>query len=736
MKFGKKLLEYADPSHLNHCIAYDVLTKAINVVVAAYDPQQENEPDIKEDMEAVDQAFGRSTQTLAKPGCQPPDSRFHTLLQHEMEKVNRFAALQLRTLLDTLNEAQRELARLDLDEPRSGTESHAAAAERLLDAAGMQLVALERFRRLNFTGFRKIAKKFDKKMREANAGRGSLASWFIPQLVRERFVATPLDPHLLALSWGYAGLRHRRRAKLESDPPAEASRAPGPSTTYWLTPSARMKALCMLVKRFDIALGPEASVVGDLGDAAAFVEQQRRLLLSMGSDGVARVPCQLSTDVSMLYYDAPGYPEYLARVRRSEAEGPAGFHYRRTLSESGPVGTPIDGLVERDGAASALDAHAFTTLEGLKSSDAFPMAAASADAEDSGSQALLEAAKAAAATQPSAGAAFAQEVATAASQAALAPVAAVGFSRVLLHGDSSGTRGVCVAIDEDVQFSRGPAGPAATAPSDAIDFPYCLLEVAGGSQEATSTWLAELRGHAILRKVAGFSIGAHAVAALHKEGLPELPHWYQQLSLTESSSPPEAWGLTLEWRAAVQETERGQEDAPRRPEPGPREAVGVKVAPAAEKPLGAFGGKPEPDSMEDKELRPKDFLASERTMLEWMHTAVALAFLGFGLWRYSLKKSTAASRADTLGLLDTSSSTKLALGIYSLLLLAIAVGFGWHAVLMHLKRLQALIKNNPSEPIFNARRGPVIFAVLLGLALAVNLVVQAVPLWRSLSASS
>merc|ERR1719362_258220 len=59
-------------------------------------------------MEALEKVFGQSTPMFA---CQPPDSRFHGLLQHELEKVNRFAALQFRTLLDTLREAQRPLLR-------------------------------------------------------------------------------------------------------------------------------------------------------------------------------------------------------------------------------------------------------------------------------------------------------------------------------------------------------------------------------------------------------------------------------------------------------------------------------------------------------------------------------------------------------------------------------------------------------------------------------------------------
>ena len=54
-------------------------------------------------------------------------------------------------------------------------------------------------------------------------------------------------------------------------------------------------------------------------------------------------------------------------------------------------------------------------------------------------------------------------------------------------------------------------------------------------------------------------------------------------------------------------------------------------------------------AVQEQSLEPKDFLASERTFLEWVSTTVMLAVMGIGLWRYSLSlgeaEPTAGGRA-------------------------------------------------------------------------------------------
>jgi len=733
MKFGKQLKQLADPTHLGHCIAYDTLKKAISVVVAADRPASEDAPSIRADMEALEKVFGQSTPMFP---CQPPDSRFHGLLQHELEKVNRFAALQFRTLLDTLREAQRPLLRCLAGGSAGNDELETGEAERLLDAAANQLMALEGFRVLNFTGFRKIAKKFDKRSKEAGTKKGNLAVWFIPQLLRQFFVATPLDIHLLALARGYAALRRHRNGSVVQPVPAGRVTGRARTATFWLTPSAKMRALCTLVKRFDVVLPPSSNVGSIAADAGsdtslALAEQQRALLLKIGPEGVAHQPCRLASESNRMYLDGPDFPEYLGRLLQEEPDAPKGFHVRWSPGAGGGE------LVEQDNAASALGPHAFMPVEALVVPEAFPVK----DCIGSHAGETVQAAAAslvAELTRPSSDtgkpqphatmaldqdgrdclAAFASEVLAAAERTQLGPVATVTSSRTLLRGDTPATLGVAIALDEDIQFSRGIAG---CDPNDIVDFPYCLLEATFDDAESSGGWLDELRSHAALRSVANFSIGAHAVAVLHKDKVPKLPHWHEHLSSVEAAAPPETWGLMLEWRAAA-----GQQDEL----PGASPCVTTVTPEVAVPPV--VETKERLDSWDDdEELAPKNLLATERTMLEWMHTVYAIALLGVGMWRFSLTNAADGVEPAAFGLLNIYSTASTALGCYSLALIIIALGFGWYAAMNHRWRLRALRQRRLTEQIFNSRLPPVLLATLMGIALAVHITVQLFPLWLS-----
>jgi len=517
-----------------------------------------------------------------------------------------------------------------------------------------------------------------------------------------------------------------------------------------------MRALCTLVKRFEIVVpagGTSMDMSGASGSAASVSEQMRRVLLSMAPDGPARVPCRLSAETSMVYYDGPGFPEYQKRVQLRDDEPPCGFRSRQTAA-GGRTSAPGQ-LVERDGAASALSQHAFTPLSLIKSPDAFPLQGLGslAPAGDPAQQ-LRDAADRVLAALPASGGlrsqtssdemmglgeescaellGFAREVKeTLAISAPLRPVAAVGSTRVLLQGDTTATSGISIAVDEDVQLSRELPDSAATAPGDAIDFPYCLLEITENGDEASPSGqcIEELRGFAALRKVAGFSIGTHAVASLHKDDVPELPHWYQHLDSVERTAPPEAWGLMLEWRQAVGETQGGE---------SPRKADAMKAAESlkgstakASKPpeILQYGGEPA-EKASVLPLEPKNYMASERTMLEWMHTVLALAFLGIGLWRVSMGWGTPLPIA--YGLLNGASTSSITLGAYALVLVAIAIVFAWYAFFSHIRRLNALQSGGKlTEGVFNRRTGPMIFSIAVGVALVGHMAVQVIPIWLS-----
>lgn len=720
MKFGKQIKRLAAPRHLNHYIAYDVLKKAINVVFEA----DGDGGDIRADRKAVDDEFGQSTRVLSGAGYRPPDSRFYELLQHELLKVNRFAMLQLQILVDTLREAHRPLVMHTPD--AEITPEALTTAERLLDTAAAQLVELEDYRQLNGTGFRKIVKKFDKRAASSGLPVGSLQTWFVGQLHREFFVAAKFDSHVLALAWGYAAIRRHRCGgatsfpRLRSPASTEDWHQHGPATeVFWLQPRLSMQAVCTLVKWFDLTAmmpgGSDASVT-------SLAEQQRRLLLALAPESWALLPTRLAATNTMHFYDAkPAFTSYAGQIRQEDGLVSRPSFRIRCTAFWGASEAPQ--VVERDGDAHALDARPSTTMPVRHS---FPL---DSDCDASDVKGLLRSARnaAAAATSDPEDAhrlALAREVEQAASSPAFSEVATVNSSRWLLRGDTPDTEGVTIALDQGLQISHptcedGPSG-------EVIDFPFSLLEVANtGGGRASGKWLEELHNHAALREVAGFSIGVHAIAELHGKDVCELPPWQKHVSYAQLEAAevgPVGWRRTYSVDV------------------GPSMPAAPPLAPTMFEPAVAAAAPSTVRVLEEhaevKHIEPKNYLASERTMLEWMHTVLALALISLGLWKASLRGATpgapdaGARSASTV--LNHEDASQLALGVYGLVLLAAAVAFAWYAAWAHSRRLDALLAGKHMEVTFNSRLAPTVFAGVVGLALVVHLLVQIVPVWLAL----
>eukprot|EP00928_Gymnodinium_smaydae_P046325 TRINITY_DN30856_c0_g1_i1.p1 TRINITY_DN30856_c0_g1~~TRINITY_DN30856_c0_g1_i1.p1 ORF type:complete len:757 (-),score=186.86 TRINITY_DN30856_c0_g1_i1:140-2410(-) len=749
MKFGKQIKRLVDPEHLNHCISYDILKKAIDVVVASEQRISEHaEPELKAEVQEVSEAFGQDTpKDFSLRSVRPLDSRFHELLQHELAKVNRFAALLVRTILDCLREAHRDLSQ------RRHDEKALEDIERRLESAAEDLVKLENFRRLNFTGFRKISKKFDKSSSGATKTLGALSSWFVPQLLREFFVAAPINPLILCLSWGYAGLRRARRESAglpdlapltpEVKPSRVATKsdleASGDSAqTFWLMPSSRVRAMCALLRRFEVDLNPSEGAVSSpvAGEASIPLERRHKLVMEMTPERLELLP-HISNQASLEYYDTPAFPAYERRLKEERA---VGFRCRWTDRSAGAGGAQL--FVERDGTGAVAGEEAFplASAPGAAAEEGGAIAAI----RDSASSAL---ARAKAQDQPTL-AAFAAEVLDAAETPQLRPMAAVGSVRVRLRGDTHATQGVNIAFDEDVQFSHGRSGPALTAKGSTVDFPYCLLAVDSPDALGRRDWLDEVRSFAALRSIGGFSVGVQAVATLHRDSVPRLPHWFEHLAVVEASAPPEAWGLTLEWRAAIGENIEFVRKCSQTPNlsraaspaygmlPSPMipselesigEAVSAKLVTAAKDAAASSGaGAASAQAQQQvKRLEPKNHLATERTMLEWMHTVLALSFIGIGLWRSSIGNE---PKGDLHGLLPSSRGPNFLLACYGLVLAALGVIFAWCAAIRHANRNSALLEDKLTEKAFNDRRMPALFALCVAGALFVHLVLQIKPL--------
>mmetsp|Transcript_12976 Transcript_12976/g.29435 ORF Transcript_12976/g.29435 Transcript_12976/m.29435 type:complete len:715 (-) Transcript_12976:60-2204(-) len=714
MKFGKQITRLAPESHHRHYLAYDVLKKAINVVTAK--PNAEVDSELQGDINAVQETFGvdQSSTSLASA-----ETKFHALLKRELRKVNRFAALQLQTSMEKLQHVQRPLA-----EDSALSETQLAECSRQLDDAAKALCDYESFRRLNYTGFRKIAKKFDKQCDAPLGGtKFSLSAWFLPQLERESFVKSSLDDHFLALAWGYSAVR-RKTAQLNgtswlrtrSTSDAISATPMAKTTTFLLSAQSWARSLCVLVKQFDVLhpsnVGPEG--LGRLR------EQDWRQRLVQNADGFPKATNFLGADVHSTYYDFTDFQKY--RRQLAGTEGESMIRARRVCSKGQP-NRIYNQLVEPDAVASALSAHPFTSEGRLSAADAFPVPPLLKDVSALHDQALstLQVLKEDSPetlldrsgddSSRRALVAWVTEVANATTpQKGMKPVATVASERVLLRGGTEETRGLTLAFDKDISMVKGTVP---TSDPSAVFFPFFTLEVAG-EISGTGSWLEELKECGALHAFSGFTLGLHAVSRCNAstESLSK-PEWADLIETTELTTPYTAMGMAYEIEVIQREME---EEARKRAN---SEADGAAV--------GAY-------SIDSEPILPKNLLASERTMLEWMHTSMALAVLGIGLWKVSLQGGDDSS-ALFLGILCTAQLSSLALGLYGLIILAVAIAFMWQAVLAHISRLDSM-EAKPAQLIegkFNSRAAVVGLAMSIGMTLAFHLFLQ---VWVWLTSST
>lgn len=199
MKFGKQLVKEADsyPRYKNYYINYKELKRAIKIIAAAR---------------------GASTSGASSgPGILGQGSGealFQESLVRELEKIDRFVDLQLDALVGELRRALRVCRKADV------TEEQLDAVESNVDDLANEIVALQTFVRMNFTGFRKITKKYDKRNRSQVQG----SSIFMARVVHASFMSVDFDRILLLLDavrreWRESArrLEHLKRTPPQSD---------------------------------------------------------------------------------------------------------------------------------------------------------------------------------------------------------------------------------------------------------------------------------------------------------------------------------------------------------------------------------------------------------------------------------------------------------------------------------------------------------------------------------------
>eukprot|EP00397_Hematodinium_sp_SG-2012_P027425 GEMP01028818.1.p1 GENE.GEMP01028818.1~~GEMP01028818.1.p1 ORF type:complete len:598 (+),score=118.95 GEMP01028818.1:25-1818(+) len=163
MKFGKILAQerLAQPKLGNYLISYKDLKKAIKLI----------RKELNDDPEGEQERY-----SLAK-------ARFIELLENEMSKINKFVELEYDVILSEQQSLRRVLK-------KKLSSSEVDDLESKIEDIVKDVSTLESFAQLNFTGFRKIIKKFD---RRCLSKCGHPISSFMQQVSQQPFMRLDVD---------------------------------------------------------------------------------------------------------------------------------------------------------------------------------------------------------------------------------------------------------------------------------------------------------------------------------------------------------------------------------------------------------------------------------------------------------------------------------------------------------------------------------------------------------------
>ncbi|CAD7963862.1 unnamed protein product [Amoebophrya sp. A120] len=236
VKFAKKLESIAkEVAYNSHVLAYKSLKKRLEQLIA----------DGVKDKELV-------ADTVLQ------------LVRQELRKVNRYTEVQLQIWLQETRELFLQITGEQAASPTSPVrqvrfDSTGEQTEELLRNLGQRLVDLDCYRRINYTGFRKILKKLQKKSEV------SVADFEKQDLNRSSFLVADLDWLLAALALLWSRLNLRRGSFL---PPSSreiqhrpAFQKTSSSSWYAFEETERVPFLTDLAKHFPCWSSPPGDVI-------------------------------------------------------------------------------------------------------------------------------------------------------------------------------------------------------------------------------------------------------------------------------------------------------------------------------------------------------------------------------------------------------------------------------------------------------------------------------------------
>ncbi|KAL8861034.1 MAG: hypothetical protein Q9178_002547 [Gyalolechia marmorata] len=688
------------------------------------------------------------------------------LVNVQLEKVNAFHDETYKSLRDRTSRCESEAQKIAASErnevdndtqPGAADDGEQITLPKLLeklDGITKEINELEKYSRINYTGFLKAAKKHDRR-------RG--LQYRVRPLLQVRLAALPFNsedysPLLYQLSGLYSFVRHRMHGEQEKpplEPESKEKTTKYKSLKFWVHPENLLEVKTYILRRLPVLVyNPQTSKVAEGG--------------------------QQDPRITSLYFDSPDFSLYSAKVGKTSGasslrlrwyghlnDKPEIYIEKKTTEENGDSGVVrfpikmkyirpfISGEYKMEKSLNKLQER-----QG-KESDAFVRLQNSVD-----------------------------DIQTFIKNHSLQPMLRANYARTAFQipGDDR----VRISLDTDVAFLREDSldqdrpcrdpsewhrtdidAGGMDYPFDGIrrgeiaKFPYALLEIKirDGAKKKTNEWVGDLTSSHLVKDAARFSKFVHGVAQLFEDYVNSFPFWLSDLETDIRKDPETAFQEEQEKRAKHAEEEQ---------------AVGSYMGSSAGRAFTAAIGSPvarhidpkagttasdksdqqtskEPDTDEDEEsttpktawnsqglrsflpsfsgskygrsrqkeatrlppgvrepgrlikdtgpvqVEPKVWLANQRTFVKWQHISVLLATLSLSLYNAA----------------GESNGVARGLAVAYTLIAAAAGGWGWRVYIVRSRMIEAR-----SGKDFDNIYGPILVCLALIVALCLNFGLQ------------
>eukprot|EP00929_Paragymnodinium_shiwhaense_P071480 TRINITY_DN36328_c0_g1_i1.p1 TRINITY_DN36328_c0_g1~~TRINITY_DN36328_c0_g1_i1.p1 ORF type:complete len:746 (-),score=231.64 TRINITY_DN36328_c0_g1_i1:285-2522(-) len=474
MKFGKHLEKLSLPKFRGYYVQYKELKKAIKVFTG----QEKNQSTVEE--------VTHWSSSFLRLGPSPevlPEARLQEILTRELDRISRFTELEE-------SHVRKELAQLQSD-----TAAGAVGLQTLsrLDELAQEIVELKRFTELNFTGFRKILKKFDK------SSKSRATPWFMGQVARAAMMNVDFDDLVHKLN----NIARRVTPNVpERELPTASERARLRTQTFLVDAKQAI--------RIKVELAKALTWLADPHQTAAPGPAKRK---------VQRTTC--------VFFDTQELSVYQAYLEKSEArqDGPpcVSLHMRSRGTDTVALALEAPNMPSKEVWVARADVSNLLTgtagVEPLRPSGRIHASTVKPE-EGEAARSVLSTAQ--------------QALRGRVSLDRLQPRAQASFVRNVFRGAG----GILAVLDEEIKvhqvagqlpenWDAPGANTGVTGRAENLNYAVLTLSLPDQPTSEAQHCLRRVVDSAVLAEVAGYSKAAHAVGHFHAAARElAMPHWY------------------------------------------------------------------------------------------------------------------------------------------------------------------------------------------------------------------